>query len=134
MKLLEQLINLQGISGNEHEVRAFIIKEAKKYSKSIEVDRMGNIVVRKKGTGPSVMLLAHMDEIGLIVKSIDEDGKIQISNIGGIDPIILIGHRVEIQTPRGNINGIITTLITSYYNIGIEYEYLNNFYLAQDNY
>ena len=108
-KLLENLINLRGISGNEHEVRNFILKEIKKYTKSVEVDRMGNIIVRKKGNGPAVMLLAHMDEIGLIIKVIDEDGKIQISNIGGIDPIVLVGHRVEIQAPKGEINGIITT-------------------------
>ncbi len=108
-KLLENLINLQGISGNEHEVRNFILKEVKKYSKSIEVDRMGNIIVRKKGKGPTVMLLAHMDEIGLIIKSIEHDGKIRISNIGGIDPIVLVGHRVEIQTSKGQMNAIITT-------------------------
>mgnify|MGYP001570236241 FL=1 len=109
MKILEQLINLQGISGNEHEVRNFILKEVKKYSKAVEVDRMGNIIVRKKGKSPSVMLMAHMDEIGLIIKSIDEDGKIQISNVGGIDPVVLVGHRVEIQSAKGEINGIITT-------------------------
>ncbi len=108
-KLLENLINLQGISGDESKVRSFILKEIRKYSKSVEIDRMGNIIVTKKGKGPAVMLLAHMDEIGLIIKSIDEDGKIQISNIGGIDPIVLIGHRVEIQKSKGSINGIITT-------------------------
>lgn len=108
-KLLENLINLQGISGNESSVRNFIIKEAKKYSKSVIVDRMGNVIVKKKGKLPSVMFLAHMDEIGLIIKSIENDGKIRLSNIGGIDPIILIGHRVEIQTPKGQMNGIITT-------------------------
>jgi len=109
MKLLEQLINLHGISGSESSVRNFIIKEAGKYYKNISVDKMGNVVVRKKGSSPSVMLLAHMDEIGLMINSIDEDGKIHISNIGGIDPIVLIGHRVEIQAPKGQINGIITT-------------------------
>ncbi|MGV8142270.1 MAG: M42 family metallopeptidase [Candidatus Pacearchaeota archaeon] len=108
-KLLENLINLQGISGNEHEVRNFILKEIKKYSKSVSVDRMGNIIVRKKGKGPAVMLLAHMDEIGLIIKSIDDDGKIQISNVGGIDPVVLVGHRVEIESSKGEVNGIITT-------------------------
>lgn len=109
MALLENLINLHGISGNESSVRNFIIKEARKYCKDIKVDKMGNVVVRKKGKGPSVMLLAHMDEIGLMINSIDEDGKIHISNIGGIDPIVLIGHRVEIHSAKGFMNGIITT-------------------------
>ncbi|MEK6846837.1 MAG: M20/M25/M40 family metallo-hydrolase, partial [Nanoarchaeota archaeon] len=75
----------------------------------VSVDKMGNIIARKKGTIPSVMFLAHMDEIGLMVNSIDQDGKIHISNIGGIDPIVLIGHRVEIQSKKGLMNGIITT-------------------------
>ena len=109
VKLLEQLINLQGISGNESAVRNFIIKEAKKYCKDVKIDKMGNIIARKKGHAPSVMFLAHMDEIGLIIKSIENDGKIQISNIGGIDPIVLIGHRVEIHLPKGVMTGIITT-------------------------
>ena len=82
MKLLEQLINLHGISGSESSVRNFIIKEAGKYCKNISVDKMGNVVVRKKGNSPSVMLLAHMDEIGLMINSIAEDCKIHISNIG----------------------------------------------------
>ncbi len=109
VKLLEDLINLSGISGSESAVRNFIIKEAKKYCKNVSIDKMGNIIVRKKGAAPSVMFLAHMDEIGLMVNSIDADGKIHISNIGGIDPIVLIGHRVEIQLPKGQMNGIITT-------------------------
>ncbi len=109
MKLLENLINLNGISGNESSVRDFVYKEAKKYCKDVSIDKMGNVVAKKKGTSPSVLLMAHMDEIGLMISSIDNDGKIHISSIGGIDPIILVGHRVEIETIRGYMNGIVTT-------------------------
>lgn len=109
MKLLEKLINLNGISGNEGNVRDFIFKEAKKYSKDVSIDKMGNVVARRKGVGPSVLLMAHMDEVGLMISSIDNDGKIRISSIGGVDPIILVGHRVEIETKKGYMNGIITT-------------------------
>jgi tetrahedral aminopeptidase len=109
MKLLEKLINLNGISGNEGQVRNFIYKEAKKYCKDVFIDKMGNIIAKKKGVRPAVLLMAHMDEIGLMISSIDNDGKIHISSIGGIDPIILVGHRVEIETGNGYMNGIITT-------------------------
>jgi endoglucanase len=109
MKLLENLINLKGISGDEKVVRSFIYKEAKKYCKDVFIDKMGNVVARKKGVSPSVLLMAHMDEIGLMVSSIESDGKIHLSSIGGIDPVILVGHRVEIETSKGHINGIITT-------------------------
>ena len=109
MKLLEKLINLNGISGNESPVRSFIYREAKKYCKNVSIDKMGNVIATKKGKRPSVLLMAHMDEIGLMISSIDSDGKIRISSIGGIDPIILVGHRVEIETGKGYVNGIITT-------------------------
>lgn len=109
MELLGKLINLKSISGNEHDIRNFIIKEAKKYTKDITVDRMGNVVVRKKGIHPRVLMLSHMDEIGLMVRSISKDGKIFISSIGGIDPAILLAHRVEIISGKNHLNGIITT-------------------------
>lgn len=109
MKLLEKLINLNGISGNESRVRNFIYNESKKYCKNVFIDKMGNVVAIKKGKGPSVLLMAHMDEVGLMVSSIDHDGKVRISAVGGIDPVILVGHRVEIETKKGYMNGIITT-------------------------
>ena len=47
MELLEKLINLSGVSGNEQEVRKFIIKEAKKHVKNVIVDNMGNVIAKK---------------------------------------------------------------------------------------
>ena len=104
--LLQQLVNLNGVSGNEHEVREFIVKEAKKRMSDVEVDRMGNVVVHKKGKKPTILLLAHMDEVGLMVSSI-RDGKVYINTIGGIDPAILLGHRVYIEGKK-KIRGVIT--------------------------
>jgi len=108
MELLEKLINLSGISGDEHDVRNFIIKEAKKHFKNVKVDRMGNVIVRKKGVRPRILFLAHMDEIGLMVSAIGKKGRISISPIGGIDPNILIGQRVYIEGNKGKIGGVIT--------------------------
>ncbi|HIG52129.1 hypothetical protein CXT76_00895 [Candidatus Parvarchaeota archaeon] len=109
MDLLEQLVNLEGVSGNEHSVRNFILKESKKYSKSVSVDKMGNIVVRKKGVRPRIILLAHMDEVGLMVRSIDKKGKVFISEVGGVEPSILLAQRVYIKTKdKVKIRGVIT--------------------------
>jgi len=107
--LLEKLINLNGVSGDEHNVRSFIVKEAKKSFRNVKVDNMGNVVVVKKGKRPAIMFLAHMDEIGLMVSSIHKKGKMYISPLGGIDPHILLGQRVDVETASGkSVRGIIT--------------------------
>jgi tetrahedral aminopeptidase len=110
MEILKKLIDLKGVSGNEKEVRNFIYKECKKHIRDVSVDKMGNVVARKKGKKPSIMFMSHMDEIGLMVSSINKKGRISISPIGGIDPHILIGQKIIMESKRGkNIGGIITT-------------------------
>lgn len=103
--LLEKLVNANGISGNEEEVRKIIVNEIKKYVDDVHVDKMGNVIARKKGKKPCIMLAAHMDEVGLIVKAIEDSGKIKFSTIGSLDQGALISQRVVV----GNIRGIITT-------------------------
>ena len=109
MDLLKRLIEAYGVSGDEGKVREMIKKEIKPYVDEIFVDKLGNLVAHKKGKSPKVMLAAHMDEIGLMVKSINSTGKIYISLIGGIDPLTLLGEIVHIETNKGKIHGVITT-------------------------
>jgi tetrahedral aminopeptidase len=109
MGLLEDLINIDGVSGDEDDVRSFIFKEAKKNLKDVEIDNMGNIVAHKKGVKPAVLFLAHMDEVGMMVKNIDKTGRIFISTIGGIDPSILVGQRVFLKIGRNKMKGVVTT-------------------------
>jgi len=107
-KLLEDLMEIVGTSGNESKVRSFIMKEIKKHVKDIKVDKFGNLVAHKKGKGLKVMLVAHMDEVGLMVRSISENGDLHCSEIGGVEAISLIGQRVDIKTKKGSITGVIT--------------------------
>lgn len=109
-ELLKKLCDANGISGNEMEVRALIDKEILKYVDETNVDTIGNLVAHKKGKGPKVMLAAHIDEVGLMVKSINENGDINFSRIGGIEPLTLIGQRVKIKsTKKGDyVDGVIT--------------------------
>ncbi len=109
MDLLEKLTLAQGPSGNEGDIRNIIKKELKPHVNELYVDKFGNVVGRKKGKGISVMLVAHMDEIGLMIKSIDFFGKICLSAVGGIDPITLLGEKVKIKTKKGDVFGVITT-------------------------
>ncbi|MFQ6020664.1 MAG: M42 family metallopeptidase [Candidatus Aenigmatarchaeota archaeon] len=109
MGLLERLIETYGVSGNEKNVRKLIEKEIKSYVDKIFVDKLGNLIAYKKGKSPKVMLAAHMDEIGLMTKFIDQKGRIFCSLIGGIDPITLVGEIVNIEAKKGLVRGVITT-------------------------
>ena len=113
MQLLEKLINAYGVSGNEGEVRNIIAKEIRKYVDDVRADKMGNLITRKRGRAPKVMLVAHMDEIGLMVKNIHRDGTMSVVAVGGIEPMILIGQRVHVKTKKGKIHGVITTKLLS---------------------
>ncbi len=103
--MLDELINADAISGKEEPVRRIIRKRIKPYVDTMNTDKIGNLIARKKGNKPIVMLAAHMDEVGLMVKSIDDDGKIRFSPVGGVDEISIIGHRVNI----GKLRGLITS-------------------------
>jgi len=109
MDLLERLISTFGVSGNEERVRNLTQEEIKKYVDEVYVDKVGNLIAHKKGKKPKIMLAAHMDEIGLMVKNIEPRGRIYFAEIGGADPVMLLGERVHIETKRGIIHGVITT-------------------------
>ncbi|MDP3918935.1 MAG: M42 family peptidase [Nanoarchaeota archaeon] len=113
MKGLLTLMDILSASGNENAIRNHLIKEIKPYSKNIEVDKFGNIIVHKKGKGTSIMLAAHMDEIGLMIQSISPKGVIYISMIGGIDPISCLNQHVKIKTKKGFIIGVVSTITIS---------------------
>ena len=95
-KLLFELMDTLGPSGNEENVRKIISREIKKYVDEMKVDKMGNLVVRIKGNGRKAMLTAHMDEIGLMVNKIEKNGHLKFSVLGGIEPITLAGQTVSI--------------------------------------
>lgn len=113
MELLEKLINSYGVSGNESAVRELIKKEIGRYVDETYVDKFGNLIAHKKGKVPRVMLAAHMDEIGLIVKRISEKGKIVFSTLGGVEVAALVGQRVSIQTGKKEVIGVITSDLLS---------------------
>lgn len=108
-KFLEKLIGVLGVSGDEGRVRDLIKKEIKPFADELTVGKLGSLIARKKGKGPKIMLTAHMDEIGLIVKRINKDGRIVCSKVGGMDELLLIGEKVEVETKKGKLRGVIST-------------------------
>ena len=109
---LLRLINAFGVSGKEMEIRNIVMKEVKKYISNVYIDKMGNLIVYKKGRTKKptkIMIAAHMDEVGLIVKNIEKEGKIRFTTVGNIHPIVLLNEKVIIKTRKGDVRGIVTT-------------------------
>ncbi|MBS7632271.1 M42 family metallopeptidase [Candidatus Bathyarchaeota archaeon] len=106
---LEKLSNVCGVAGREQEVGALTKKLLKPYVDEIKEDKLGNIIGIKKGKQnvPRVMLAAHMDEIGLLVKTISKEGFLQFTKIGGIDDRVLMAQKVIVYTEKGPLHGII---------------------------
>jgi putative aminopeptidase FrvX len=107
--VLEKLSNACGVAGREEEVRGLMKELLKPNVDEINEDKLGNIIGVKKGKkdAPTVMLAAHMDEIGLMVKTITKEGFLQLAKIGGIDDRILVAQKVLVHTDKGPITGII---------------------------
>jgi putative aminopeptidase FrvX len=109
VETLEKLSNACGVAGRENEVRDLMKEFLKPYVDKIEEDRLGNVIGIKKGKkdAPKVMLAAHMDEIGLLAKTISKEGFLQFTKIGGIDDRILLAQKVIVYTEKGPLHGII---------------------------
>jgi endoglucanase len=106
---LEKLSNACGVAGREEEVRSLMIKLMKPYADEVIVDKLENVISVKKGKkkAPKVMLAAHMDEIGLMVKTVNKEGFLQFTKMGGIDDRILIAQKVIVYTSKGPLHGIV---------------------------
>lgn len=95
--LLKELTAARGVSGNENEIRALLIKLAEERGAKCTVDRMGNVIAQKDGgyaSAPHILLDAHMDEVGLIITGVREDGLLRYKPVGGIDPRVIVSKRV----------------------------------------
>ncbi|OWZ83153.1 M42 family metallopeptidase [Natranaerobius trueperi] len=105
---MKSLSEAHGISGYENDVSNLIIDLLKDKIDTYEVDRLGNVIAFKKGNGKhKLMVTAHMDEIGLMIRRIDDNGFIWVDSIGGVRPQNLFSRPVTIKTESGYIKGII---------------------------
>jgi endoglucanase len=97
-ELLKKLTEAHGVSGDEDEIREILKQEAVNLADEVSIDKMGNLVAFKKGTkgGKKIMLCAHMDEVGLIIHNIADNGTLKFSTVGSIDPRVLISKKVRI--------------------------------------
>lgn len=105
-ELLKKLSDACGVSGNENEVRNIILNGASKYAE-VHIDSIGNVIAYKKGKvgNKKIMLASHMDEVGLMVSYIEDNGFIKFKPVGGIDQRVLLAKRVKIG--KDNVMGVI---------------------------
>ena len=105
--MLKKLVEAPGVTGNENDVRNIMKKELEKSCDSVEISKMGNLVA-KKGRGKlKIMIVAHMDEIGLMIKHITEKGFLKFDPLGGIDQRSLLAQKVRVYAGGREVVGVI---------------------------
>ena len=117
IEFFKRLSEADGIASNEEEVRHVLLEELKAYSDKIICDGLGSIIFSKikDESAPNVMICAHMDEVGFMVRSIDKLGMIHLITIGGVKPLAQFVQKVRITTKEGKK---IPAVINATYNNG----------------
>jgi putative aminopeptidase FrvX len=106
--VLRRLLTAPGPSGHE-QAPAAVFREACAEFAEVTHDTVGSTVARVVGTagGPVLAIVGHIDEIGLVIHHVDDEGYLWFSSVGGWDPTILVGQRLEITTRNGPVTGVV---------------------------
>ncbi len=106
---LEKLVNAWGPSGFESEVQKLVKEYGEPYADEVLYDKMGSIIFKRGNSGPKIMMAGHIDEIGYMIREINKDGTLKISNLGGIIPPYQPSNEILIRPYKGgaDIIGII---------------------------
>lgn len=121
-QLIQKLVEIPGPSGYETQIRAAIRAEVQPLADEVYVDALGNLITRKgklrsgqhnSGEGQRIMIAAHMDEIGLMVTHIDENGFARFTNLGGMRTRSLPGSRVRFVNGPIGVIGVERTIGTN---------------------
>ncbi len=107
LQLLDALVRIPGPPGQEREVADFLERQVAKLGLSSEYDAKGNLLVPVGQGAPKAVVTAHMDEIAMIVRSIQADGSLSVGNMGGLHPWKLGETPVEIMADSGPIPGVL---------------------------
>ncbi len=111
-KLLADLVAIPGPCGFEHQMIRYLYNRMLPIADECRIDGIGNLIVTKKGAydGPSLIVSAHTDEVGFIVKKIEPNGLIRFEKLGGHDDRILLSEPVIVHTEQGALPGVIGTI------------------------
>ena len=110
MTKLKKLCSLDGVSGREEAVREYILSQlaASPAEMNVNVDPLGNVIARvagKRRAARTLLFAAHMDEVGLIVTGITDEGYLRFTAVGGLDPSVVYGRRVRVNGHPGVVAG-----------------------------
>ena len=105
-KLLKKLSEVNGVPGNEYLVANLIKDEIKDLVTEVKQDNLGSVIGHKKGNGPNILIGGHMDEVGLMVKSITKEGFIKFQTLGGWYSQVMLAQEWQIITKKGVIIGV----------------------------
>ena len=107
--LLKRLCETPGVPSLEDQVRAVTVEALRPLVDSVELDRLGNAVGLKRGKGGRrVMIAAHLDEIGFLVRHVDKDGYVKLQPLGGFDARTLFAQRVVVHSAKsGPLRGVL---------------------------
>jgi putative aminopeptidase FrvX len=108
-ELLAELVTTPGPSGHESAPAQVWREYCSRFAREVGGDRVGSSFARVPGTagGPTVAVVGHIDEIGLHVSHIEDDGYLRFGQVGGWDAGVLIGQRVKLRTRNGDVVGVI---------------------------
>lgn len=107
-KIVEAMTQARGLPGYEGDVANVFLNEMKKMGLETDIDGMGNATAYMgEKEKPRIMVTAHMDEVGLMVNRISDDGAVRFTRMGGLDPRILPGSKVKVYTEQGALTGVI---------------------------
>jgi putative aminopeptidase FrvX len=108
-ELLTKLLTAPGPSGHESRPAQVWREYCSTFTQEVGGDRVGSSYARVAGTadGPTVAVVGHIDEIGLHVSHIEDDGYLRFGQVGGWDAGVLIGQRVKLRTRDGEVVGVI---------------------------
>jgi putative aminopeptidase FrvX len=111
-ELLEHLLTTPGPSGQESAVAA-VWREAAEPVGEVSSDVLGSSWVRVPGTagGPSLAVVGHIDEIGVVVTHLGDDGIAAVRPVGGFNPAVMVGQRVEVLTRNGQLPGVVVARV-----------------------
>lgn len=104
LKRVREMMLIPALSGHEKRMTEYMKRELTASSDHVETDRLGNVIARIDGTdsgAPKVMVFAHMDQLGFIVRKIEPDGFLRVDRLGGIPEKVLPGLRVWVESEDG---------------------------------
>jgi endoglucanase len=106
-ELLRELTETDGVPGYEEDVRTVVRRELTAAMDEVRTDAMGNVVGTIAGGDYEVVVAAHMDEVGFMVRHVTDEGFLQLDALGGWDPRVLRAQRVRVHTQEESLTGVI---------------------------